>query len=1094
MSYQVTRNEVFNRYYTAIASIFIAIIIIALSIASYLYIQDLSAQKERESIDLAERARLLNSELQQNVNAIMSMQEFAHYYLNDPHAVPSQRPKFIQDGDRFFLDMPRHDVINRTKHVTGNITGIGKIVAFDDQQNQELAMANALTPAFITAHKSNQYATWYYYLSVKRFINLFPWIGRNNWQYSDRMLDNVNFSKIKALSSDAYSWSPPYLDSAGTGLNTSLGIGVYRGNSFVGAIVIDISLAGIQAKLPDLARENNGYVLIDSLGNVLIHKTSQDLMISKNTNWRDVMPEAITHLSLEEFNEQDTNSLIGDWLVSKQSLPVNNWQLVKYQSYSDFRAPLLNRFMITLVIIVTILMTFFALVYLMTRKTFIKPTKKFIDHIEHCAQGDPGKIKPTSDWLYWFKVVEDIFSQNRSLLQQLKEQNAELDNRVEEKTHALTISIKQHQRDYALLRSVMNAIPDLIIFNDLQGYLIGCNQAFEQYVKRSESEILGKTASALMPNVLGQSLNELYQMSPPAQSVEGQQRVVETLDNTFEVYCGQFNNNKGHTLGSIVIIRDVTTQYSIQAALAQAKDQAELANQAKSQFLANMSHEIRTPINAIQGMMFLLEKTSLNAFQRQYLKNAESASTSLLHLIDELLDLTKIESGNMPIVKGFCPLDLLIDKALKLNIELANSKGLEVFIDIEDDVPFTVLTDEMRLIQVLNNLLNNAVKFTKSGEIRLTVSVTARGDSDALVRFSVADTGIGIEKEKQTHLFDVFRQADESMTREYGGSGLGLSISQHIVNLLGGEITIASEEGKGSDFSFVLPLTVAENDLPQTALSGSVNLYALGVELPALLVASIKKLGWHYRHFSSLEELIAAKLKEKFILLLDHQYSDDAGFQRQAPSWQQLNAQILLVGVCQPAMSTISSGINEELEKLSLPYVLLETPLYRVMLQQLMQGLSADSLSCDVTALLPSQIDSPTEEQRNLVGVNILLVEDNLVNQLVAKELLLSMQADVTVAENGAVALAMLGDSNFDLILMDIQMPVMDGLTATKKIRQLPQYKTLPIIAMTAHARDEDRINSLSAGMDVHIAKPVSAEKLLSTILQVLQPVSDELS
>ena len=297
-------------------------------------------------------------------------------------------------------------------------------------------------------------------------------------------------------------------------------------------------------------------------------------------------------------------------------------------------------------------------------------------------------------------------------------------------------------------------------------------------------------------------LNDDYNKSFP------QQTLIEACEHIYLGYCNQFTNAQGEMLGTITILQDVTTQQATQTALEKAKNQAEYANQVKIQFLANMSHEIRTPINAMQGMIDLLKHTVLDARQQHYLSNAKTASFSLLHLIDELLDLSKIEAGKMNIINEPVYLSAIIDKALKLNVATAHQKNLPLKVDLEANVPELVKTDEMRLVQVISNLLNNAIKFTELGEVALFIESIGQGESNALIRFRVKDTGIGIAQNQQSHLFEAFSQADISMTRKYGGSGLGLSICQQIVKLLGGEITLSSDIGKGCEFSFILPFSL----------------------------------------------------------------------------------------------------------------------------------------------------------------------------------------------------------------------------------------------------------------------------------------------
>jgi signal transduction histidine kinase len=1088
-----SKEQVFSRYNRSVLAVFIVITLIAMSIASYRYFIELESYQARELRTLTTRAKQLENTLILGLKSIAGIKKFANYHLSFPEELLATTPPLEQDGNEFYLKKNSRDSFAHRKNYRGSITGIGQVADFDELQKQELAMANALTPAFIIAKNSIKESNWFYYISLNQFVSLYPWIGRDSWRFSERNLNNDNINSIKTLlpGDDNFFWSPPYLDSAGKGLSASLGTAVYRNRSLAGAVLMDFSLSSLSDGLPDISKPNQALILLDEKNNVLIHKTADNQALSTKLTWQDIAPKQLASYSYQRINQLPDSYKEGTWLIQKYQLPINGWVLLKYQPYQEFTASIFNRFILMLVLFFLGLFAFMSIIYIVTRKTFMKPTKEFINHIEHCSHGDPGKVKPPADWSYWFKIVEDIFGQNRTLLQQMKDQNVILDTRVNEKTQALRLKSEQHQRDYALLRSVMDAIPDYIIFNDLDGNMMGYNKAFENFVQAGSLDLIGKCSNEVVSVELGQSLVAMSKASLTRSTEQGLAQVVETPANTYEVFSNQLYSQTAEIVGTINLVRDVTAQYSANVALEQAKNQAEYANQAKSQFLANMSHEIRTPINAIKGMLFLLARTRLTNEQQQHILNAEGASVSLLHLVDEVLDLAKIESGNMSVIKMPTSIDKIVDQAVKLNISMISEKQLSLKINIAVDVPDIVLTDDLRLVQVLTNLLNNAMKFTHQGEISLTVEKVNTGndavgttfnDSPVLVRFIVADTGIGIAKEKQGHLFEAFRQADESMTREYGGSGLGLSICQQIINLLSGDISLKSDLGKGTSFTFVLPFNLVENK----ALSkkSALTLCSYSHVLSESLIDHLAGSQISHINITALSELDKYKNNENVALIIDEQSINE----HPEKIYQScLNNQILLA-ISHPMAKGISSEIIERIEGLKLSYILLEKPLYRSFISKLFSVITARELAAETTIDESIPLQSLSQEVDNLKGINVLLVEDNLVNQLVAKELLKTMQANVIIAGHGKEALEILTDKqhNIDVVLMDIQMPIMDGLTATRQIRQQKEFHRLPIIAMTAHAREEDKQRSLAAGMNKHMAKPISAELLLSSILEVL--------
>jgi signal transduction histidine kinase/ActR/RegA family two-component response regulator len=1113
MYYQLNKSTVFKRYNAAVVIAFLVIIILALFMASVRYFYQLSNHKQQSSAVLKQKVYQLNNILEQSVQAVDGIHGLAQYYLKRPAEISGYLPKLSQESKMFYLDIKEHDIVKEGRRLNSNITGTGNVSDFTADKSLEITMANALTPAFVSAQKIIKQATWFYYISLDQFVSLYPWVDRDVWHFNSTTLKNPLYQTMKKFTetNNQAIWSAPYLDSAGTGRKTSLGKAVFYQQKQIGAVVIDISLTRLHAKLPELDETGNaGLVLYNKDNHILLFKSSGNDPLNAGSTWKELLPKSLSHLNANTLAKMKSTTKLGDWFIEKESLNINGWTLLKYQSYDAFTSNLRSNFAFVFIILFVALLAFLMLVNHMTKRTFIRPTIEFIRHIEFCSEGDPGKVKPNADWLHWFQVVEDIFTQNRSLLLQLTEHNDVLDTRVIEKTQALQETSAKHQRDYVLLRSVMNAIPELIIFNDPDGLLMGCNQSFEQLTNYSERDMLGVKAMNFMPEALAKEINYLNTVCG---EVYPQQALIEAGNFTYQGFCNQFKNAQGDVLGTISIFRDVTLQQAIKSALEKAKDQAEYANQVKIQFLANMSHEVRTPINAMQGMMDLLNNTSLNSRQQHYLVNAQRASTTLLHLIDELLDLSKIESDKMVINYERVNLPEVIDKALKLNITNVNSDKVIIAIDLDAKVPSYVMSDEMRLVQVFANLFSNAIKFTEDGQVSLKVVALEVKGSDVLVSFSMTDTGIGIAKEKQGHLFEAFSQADDSMTRKYGGSGLGLSICQHIIQRLGGNITLESELGKGSKFSFNLTLKhVGANENLSLTIANSnhrranennftpVAVCSIRQRIPKSFKVSVGNMGGHFYQFDSITELCAAGITLPIVLLVDESIFNQQMLERSDHELFINSKQDLqLLCICQPVMTPLSHLTSTLLDKLNGHYLLLDLPLFRYSLKQItrtldykQQGEKEIFPADDANLFLDESQESPHSDEKisdinkNLSSIEILLVEDNLVNQLVAKELLITMKASVTIADNGQCALDLLSEKSFDVVLMDIQMPVMDGLTAAKKIREQSCYSQLPIIAMTAHAREEDKQHSLSAGMNKHIAKPITAKLLLDTIIDVL--------
>jgi two-component system, sensor histidine kinase and response regulator len=549
----------------------------------------------------------------------------------------------------------------------------------------------------------------------------------------------------------------------------------------------------------------------------------------------------------------------------------------------------------------------------------------------------------------------------------------------------------------------------------------------------------------------------------------------------------EFEGQQG-LLGWIV---DVTELTKIQTALSEAKAAAEDATKAKAEFLANMSHEIRTPMNAVIGLAHLCLRTDLTAKQRDYVGKIHNAGTSLLSIINDILDFSKIEAGRLDIENVTFELDSVMDNISTVVAQKIQDKGLELLFHASSDIPHVLLGDPLRLGQVLINLLGNAVKFTERGEIRLISELLERTGDKVKLRFSVKDTGIGMTKEQASRLFQAFSQADTSTSRKYGGTGLGLAISKRLVELMGGSIWVVSEPDSGSTFSFTgwfgLSEATARKVVPTRLGSLKVLVADDNAAAREVLQEHLRSIGAEIELVASGTEAIVAvshaDADRPFdVLLLDWRMPGIDGVE----TARRIRADGSLKSM--PAIVIVTAfgreEVRDEAELAGVNGFLIKPVNQSTLINVLAEIFAPEHMMAAREAVKTTTYD--------LNGLRVLLAEDNAINQQIAVELLEGVGASVDVVDNGREAvdklLATVGDLPYDAVLMDLQMPEMDGYQATARIRAEPRLAKLPIVAMTAHAMAEERDRCLAAGMHAHITKPIDPELLYRTLMQFYRP------
>ena len=670
------------------------------------------------------------------------------------------------------------------------------------------------------------------------------------------------------------------------------------------------------------------------------------------------------------------------------------------------------------------------------------------------------------------QMLEDIQERDTALLRA----HHNLEERVAERT--------------AYLNTLIEASPLAIMVLDPEENIQLCNPAFERLFQYSKQEVLGRPVHGLLAD--GELLEEAKKITSRARVGEHIEKVTRRCrkDGTLvdvEVHTVGLIV-KGEVAGTLVLYQDISVRKRSEEAILRAKEAAEAASRAKSEFLANMSHEIRTPLNGVMGMTDLALATELNAEQREYLETVKLSADSLLVVINDILDFSKIEAGKAELENRPFNLRDTLEGVMRTLALRADEKGLELLCELAPETPELVRGDSSRLGQVVMNLVGNAIKFTHTGEVAVKVEVEDKEGEARLLHFTVSDTGIGIPSEKQAQIFEPFSQADTSTTRKYGGTGLGLSISTRLVALMGGEIWVESEEGKGSRFHFTTHLGVVDakeieigTPAPPEILRGVKVLVVDDNRTNRRILDGMLKC-WEMKPRlveggeEALLELPAAKeAGEPYgLILLDMHMPGMDGFQfveqlRQRPELSTATIMMLT--------SAGHRGDAERCKALGISAYLLKPIRQSELREAIARVLGAREQQGAIPLVTRYSLYDARDPETVL---SVLLVEDNPVNQRLATRMLEKRGHRVVLAGNGREALEALEKASFDLVLMDVQMPEMDGFQATAAIREkeMGTATHLPVIALTAHAIKGDRERCLAAGMDGYLTKPIKPREL----------------
>ncbi|TMO10913.1 ATP-binding protein [Pseudoalteromonas sp. S558] len=936
-------------------------------------------------------------------------------------------------------------------------------------------------------------------------------------------------------------------------------------------IILIYDIQTISAWLKKISPASSGeYVFMNQFHQIIASSKNE---IAQATKLKPYWPKLAEHHQKSTVLTSDKNY----FMQAMGNLPIH---AAFYESKSQLVTPIQYEILLEFMFLTLFLSLMFCVFFWLSQRIFVKPMTRLMHYLEQNdeQQSEQLNYKVPLNWQPWFSKVKRVFIKNEQLVESLQNANKKLDKQVQLQSEKLKRSYEAKERHLALLNTMLNSVPDLIYFKNIDGSFLGCNKAFEAYIGKEQTALVGKCMEEISDDDEQISILEKQVL----QNRNDIQQRIDTEDKSYQLTIAPFYNEHQHLLGTMGIGRDITEQqqtlYALKAseskfrsaiefaansvmllslehtilqvnkaarklfveqpvlvgeplkalfdnnqwqeieatlaqllddkkkvyhltlaqvnlaswlqmsvslvwdekrdpsyyvihlqdvsALTKAKHDAERATLAKSRFIANLSHEIRTPLNAVLGLLDMLTEQGLTQKQRKQTGQAKHAAQSLLLMLNRMLDFARVESAQAELKLTPFSVVELIDICESLTAPLCENKDVEFVIDVDPLIAPVLMCDSIRLQQILGNLLTNAVKFTKAGSITLKMDLLKDGIAEQAICFRVIDTGNGIDKIDQRRLFDAFTQGDESSTRKHQGVGLGLAIVKHAVSLMGGDIALKSDKGHGSEFYFSISLhvdTTTHYSLPSDTLS--------------IVSEQSRELNRVTEAFSQLARVdlneaskSPLKLAETKQLIIDATDLPILLKVKEIKDSLTSNAtSIILINHQQTVdLSTI--------ESLDIHYIKASALGQRLF--NLSSHLEPRFKSGEVI------LDSGKGNQ-DIAGLLILAIDDNQLNLDIINSVLCQAGANVVVALSAQEGMELLSGLRPDLILMDVQMPHIDGCQATILIRQQFDAEQLPIFALTAHCEPADIERSLGCGMNKHLVKPVVANVLIEAIAEL---------